>query len=209
MVKVVGALRSVMQKGELEGRILLDTIANPKGLYGLGPEAYLTGELLIYDGRSYVSRVQPDSSIKVERTYRVSAPFFVYTNVQEWHSSDLPNEVQTIEDLAEHLDKMTSEKEEAFPFRLSGTARRAAFHIQNLPEGTKVGSPEEAHQGQVDYELIGEEVEILGFFSKTHQGIFTHHDSYLHMHVITKDERKMGHLDALEVGTMRLLLPVN
>ena len=39
-----------MWKGELSGTINLDTISNKKGLYGLGPESYLTGELLINNG---------------------------------------------------------------------------------------------------------------------------------------------------------------
>lgn len=42
-VEVVGTLKNVMQKGELQGRLDLDTIANRDGLYGLGPEAFLTG----------------------------------------------------------------------------------------------------------------------------------------------------------------------
>lgn len=206
-VHIVGALRNVMQKGELQGRIQLDTIANRRGLYGLGPEAFLSGELLIYDGRSYVSRVQADSSIQIDQSYHVSAPFFVYTNVEKWKRIHLPSELRTIKDLEQHLEEITSEYQEAFPFRLSGTASSAAFHIQNLPEGTAVRSPQEAHQGQVNYELIEKEVEILGFFSKVHQGIFTHHDSHVHMHMITRDGTQMGHLDTLELGTMQLLLP--
>ena len=206
-VHVVGALKNVMQKGELQGRILLDTITNRKGLYGLGPEAYLTGELLIYNGESYVSRVQPDSSIRVDLTFEASAPFLVYANVDAWKEVDLPFEVGSMQELQQHLEKYASVKEKAFPYRLSGTVKSAVFHIQNLPEGTTVSSPEEAHQGQVNYEIRDEEVRILGFFSKQHQGIFTHHDSYLHMHLISTDEGKMGHLDRLEIGSMKLYLP--
>ena len=69
-----------------------------------------------------------------------------------------------------------------------------------------MNSPQEAHQGQVNYELNDEDVAILGFFSTAHQGIFTHHDSYVHMHLITKDASKMGHLDELEIGQMKLFL---
>ena len=81
------------------------------------------------------------------------------------------------------------------------------IHVQNLPEGTKVSSPEEAHQGQTNFTLKNEQVEIVGFFSTEHQGIFTHHDSYLHMHLLTTDESKMGHLDQVESTEMKLYLP--
>ena len=207
-VHVIGALKNVMQNGELQARIHLDTLADRKGLYGLGPEAYLSGELLLIDGISYVSRVQPDSSIGVDKSFNVSAPFFVYTYVDNWAAVDLPSEVTSISELEEHLLQVNSESESTFAFMLSGKARRAVFHIQNLPEGTLVNSPQEAHQGQVNYELIDEDVAILGFFSTAHQGVFTHRDSYVHMHLITKDAGKMGHLDELEIERMKLFFPV-
>jgi acetolactate decarboxylase len=70
-----------------------------------------------------------------------------------------------------------------------------------------VSSPEDAHKGQTNYNLKNEEVVIIGFFSTEHKGVFTHHDSFLHLHLITKDERKMGHLDMAEFNEMELYLP--
>ena len=71
-----------------------------------------------------------------------------------------------------------------------------------------MSSPKEAHQGQVDYKLNEEHVDIVGFFSTQHKGIFTHHDSYLHLHLITRDRTKMGHLDDVEFDEMKLYLPI-
>ena len=91
-INIVGAMKNVMWKGELSGSINLDTISNKKGLYGLGPKSYLTGELLINDGQSYVSRVTSDSTMAVQKTFSVSAPFFVYTNATKWsHNSSIIN----------------------------------------------------------------------------------------------------------------------
>lgn len=42
-VQVVGAMRNVMWKGELQGTIALDTIENKEHLYGLGPVEFLAG----------------------------------------------------------------------------------------------------------------------------------------------------------------------
>lgn len=77
--------------------------------------------------------------------------------------------------------------------------------------GTPVSSPAEAHQGQVNYQLNDEMSEILGFFSTSHKAVFTHHDTFLHMHLITKDRKKMGHLDEVlfSPGSVRLFLPVS
>jgi len=208
-VQVVGAMKNVMKKGELAGTINLDTIKNKNGLYGLGPVEYLTGELLIIDGKSYVSKVLTDSTMVVEETYQVKAPFLVYVNQANWNAEKLPSSIKTIKQLEEFIDKKTSNFKRPFVFKLKGEVSNAEIHIQNLPQGTKVSSPEEAHQGQENYTLKNSEVEIVGFFSIEHKGIFTHHDSNVHMHLITTDRKKMGHLDKVNFGNgnMKLYLP--
>ena len=221
-INIVGAMKNVMWKGELGGSIRLDTISNKKGLYGLGPERYLTGELLINNGQSYVSKVTSDSTMTVEsdvtfetsdstviveKTFDVSAPFLVYANVTEWNEIELASNIKSIKDIEKLVDEKTTEFKRPFAFKLTGKISKAIIHIQNLPQGTKVSSPKEAHQGQTNYKLKDEEATIIGFFSTEHKGVFTHHDSNIHLHLITKDESKMGHLDELEIENMKLYLP--
>ena len=151
----------------------------------------MRGELLIKDGKSYVSKVSSDSSMTVEKTFKAAAPFFVYTNISQWSQIQLPKELKTIQDLEQFIDEQTADFKRPFAFKLKGDIDSAIIHVQNLPKGIKVSSPQEAHQGQTNYELENEQVEIVGFFSTEHQGIFTHHDSYLYLHPITRDEQKM------------------
>ncbi|MBT3175081.1 MAG: alpha-acetolactate decarboxylase [Lentimicrobiaceae bacterium] len=208
-IKIIGAMKNVMWKGELAGTINLDTIKDKKGLYGIGPVEYLTGELLIIDGKSYVSTVTTDTTMVVEETYQVKAPFLVYANQTDWNIEDLPSNIKTIKELEEFIDKKALDFNRPFVFKLKGQIDSAKIHIQNLPKGTKVSSPEEAHQGQINYALGNSEVEIVGFFSTEHKGVFTHHDSNVHMHLITTDRRKMGHLDKVLFGSgdIKLYLP--
>ncbi len=207
-IVITGAMKNVMWKGQLAGIIDIDTIVSKKGLYGIGPLSYLKGEVLVADGKCYVSRVISGSEMRVELTNEASAPFFVHAHVNEWHEMELPMHIKTINDLETHIDLLTKEYKRPFAFKISGSVHHASIHTQNLPDGSKVSSPEEAHQGQTDYELKDEKVEIIGFFSTEHQGIFTHHDSYLHMHLITDDREQMGHLDEVEFNKMKLYLPV-
>jgi len=207
-VSIVSAMKKVMWSGELQGKILLDTISNKNGLQGIGPESYLTGELLIIDGKSYVSKVTSDSTMIVEETFKTSAPFFVYTHVNEWKTINIPDDVKNMKDLEEFVDEKTKAAKRPFAFKVSGLVKKATIHIQNLPVGTKISSPEEAHQGQVNYSLQNEEVEILGFFSTEHKTVFTHHDTFMHLHLITKDRKKMGHLDSAVFDKISLYLPI-
>ncbi|MFM1893580.1 MAG: hypothetical protein RIQ90_746 [Bacteroidota bacterium] len=208
-IKIVGQMKDVMWKGQLFGNINLDTIADKTNLYGLGPVEYLSGEILIIDGKSYKSTVTSDTTMKVEETYNIKAPFFGYANISKWTEQTLPDSIQTIQQLETYLDKVTNNSPRPFMFKLSGTVEQATIHIVNLPKGSKVSSPDEAHKGQKKYELENEQAEIIGFFSTEHKAIFTHHDTYLHMHLITTDRQKMGHLDEVlfKKGTMKLFLP--
>lgn len=196
-VKVSGAMSNVMKKGQLQGTILLDTIQNKKNLYGLGPKEYLKGELLVIDGKSYVSSVKNDGSIGIEETFDVKAPFFVYTNTENWKEYTLPKKIRTIKQLEEYIDSKTKKSNRPFAFKLEGTFTKINFHIQNLPEGTIVKSPKDAHQGQGKYERENVDGTIVGFFSTEHQTVFTHHDTYIHIHFINSKRTEMGHIDDL------------
>jgi acetolactate decarboxylase len=208
-VKVVGAMKNVMRKGQLFGTIALDTIANRQHLYGLGPVEFLTGELLIVDGKAYQSSVISEKEMKVEENFKVKAPFFVYATINDWKEQILPNSVKSLIKLENYLDILTKDTNQPFAFRLSGIVKSANIHIVNLPAGTKVSSPEDAHQGQTNYQLTNKEVEIIGFFSKQHQAIFTHHDTFIHTHLITKDKSMMGHLEEVDFDAknMKIYLP--
>jgi acetolactate decarboxylase len=180
---------------------------SPKdGLYGLGPLSYMRGEILINNGHSYVSFIDKDSSLKVIETDTVSAPFFVYGNNLNWTNQKLPERVTDIASLEKFI-KGNIKTDHPFVFKISGRISAAKIHVQNLPKGTKVSSPKEAHTGQRSFELREESVEIIGFYSQHHHGIFTHHDTNLHMHLISADKSKMGHLDALTMRNMTLSIP--
>jgi acetolactate decarboxylase len=208
-VKIVGQMKDVMLKGQLYGNINIDTITIKKNLYGLGPVEYLAGEILIIDGKSYKSTVVSETTMKVEETYDIKAPFFGYANIDKWSEHILPDNVQTIQQLEQYLYKITESSTPPIMFKLSGTVEQAIIHVVNLPKGSKVSSPHEAHKGQVNYTINNKQADIIGFFSTEHKSIFTHHDTYLHMHLITKDRKEMGHLDdvILKPGTIKIYFP--
>lgn len=53
-VQIAGAMSNVMKKGLLDGTICLDTIPDKTGLYGLGPKAFLKGEILVVKAREFI-----------------------------------------------------------------------------------------------------------------------------------------------------------
>ena len=210
-VHITGEMRNVMWKGKLEGNIYLDTISNKSNVVGLGPLEYLGGEIIVIDGKSYKSIVISDSRMEVVETFNIKAPFFAYANISNWSEELLDVDIQTMQQFESFLDNKLSGSSQPFMFKLAGFVKEATIHVVNLPVGAKVSSPNDAHKGQVKYQMENQEAEIVGFFSKEHKGIFTHHDTYLHLHLMTKDKQMMGHLDELSIekGKMRLFLCQN
>ncbi|WP_241498970.1 acetolactate decarboxylase [Rufibacter ruber] len=208
-VKLVGAMRNVMMKGQLRATVDLDTLSSKTHLFGLGPMENLAGEILVLDGTAYKATVQPDNSMKVEETFQLKAPFFGYATVEKWVEQKLPAKVQTLPQLEDYLTQRAANVKEPFFFKLEGMAEHATIHVVNLPAGTVVRSPKDAHQGQVDYAVANVPVQVLGFYSTAHKTIFTHHDTNLHLHLITADKQKMGHVDGLKLkkGAIKLYLP--
>lgn len=208
-VKIVGEIKNVMRKGQLQASISLDTISDKSHLYGLGPVEYLKGEIMVFEGKSYKSTVVSDSTMLVEETFAIKAPFFGYANVPNWTEQSLPENIQTLEELEVYLNETTQSATRPFMFKLKGTIEFASIHIVNLPDGIEVKSHHDAHQGMINYEVNNEDCDIVGFFSTEHQTILTHHDTYLHLHLMTSDKSKMGHLDDIKFkkGAIKLYLP--
>jgi acetolactate decarboxylase len=209
-VKIAGSMREAMWQGKLGAVIDLDTIADNRDLNGVGPVEFLTGEILIIDGKAFKSSVTSDTSMHVEQTFKIKAPFFVYATVNQWQEVIIPDSVHTIAQLERYLNNISKTMKQPFAFKLSGVVKEATFHVVNLSPGTEVRSPKQSHAGKRNFRLQNEEVQIIGFFSTEHQGVFTHHDSFIHMHLITTDLQKMGHVDQLyiEKDNVNLYLPI-
>ena len=193
-VKSVSAMKNVMWKGELDAKIKLDTLQPKKGLYGIGPLEKLSGEITIINGQTYVSKINVDKQIEVEINSNVGAPFFVYANTYEFKEIKIPDSITNLTQLNDFLIK-EHDRNQAYVFKLEGDIESGKIHVQNLPPNTQVSSPKEAHQGQVDFEIGEAAVEMLGFYSNSAQGIYTHHDTNIHVHLISQDKSMMGHCD--------------
>ena len=198
-VQVSGAMRNVMMSGDLQSTIYLDTLPDKINLYGVGPADSLSGEILVVGGKSYVSRLVNDTSMRVEETFQVGAPFFVYAHINDWQEAGFPDSVRTLAQLESYLNESAGDTAQPFVFRLLGQVKKASIHVVNLPKGTIVRSREDAHLGKRTFLLRNEDVQIIGFYSQKHMGIFTHHDSNIHMHLITNDRKWMGHIDGLDL----------
>lgn len=205
-VHIVGAMKNVMRKGELFATIDLDSLSNKTHLYGMGPVEYLIGEITVVNGRSFKSTIQSNGEMKLEETFDVKAPFFGFARIDSWKEIELPDSIHSIAQLESFLNETTQERTRSYFFKLKGNVSNAKIHVVNLPKGSKVSSPDDAHVGQAVFSIKDKDAEIIGFFSTEHQTIFTHHSTFLHMHLITDDLLQMGHVDELKIDSNKIML---
>lgn len=184
-----------MQKGHLEGKVLLDSLPK-ENLYGIGPVAFLAGEIMIMDGKCYVAKVV-DGKIEVAEDYVIEAPFFGFAQIPAWKPLENIVKIDNLLGLENFLNSAEISNNPYF-FKVEAEVMDARIHVMELPLGESFSSPKEAHQkGKNYFELENKKVALLGFYSTQHHAVFTHHNTNIHVHLITDDKKMMGHLDVI------------
>jgi len=89
--------------------------------------------------------------------------------------------------------------QQPIPFLLKGRVPLIEFHVLNRL-GDEAHDPEKHKRIQVTFHLTNKEMTIVGFFSRSHRGIFTPMDSSIHMHFQSLDNSSSGHIQTLEIG---------
>ncbi|WKZ66253.1 MAG: acetolactate decarboxylase [Flavobacteriales bacterium] len=192
-VIATGALKRTMWDGQCSGLIAMDTLGLP-GVYGMGPLEHMRGEITLVDGRCHVARVDGDSLV-VQVDSTVKAPFFVHARVARWEDVKLPREVADDRHLDAYLDQRSGD--EPFFFRLAGRFDAVDLHVWDLPADSSFRGPAEGARYKRQFSFKDIEGEVLAVFSRHHRTVFTHHDSFIHLHFLGTDGRTMGHVDGL------------
>ena len=209
-VHTAGALHQIMQEGNIDAQIDLDSLSNKPNLFGLGAAEKLKGEFLIWNGKAFLTTVA-GSGLATYTGFRKKASLLVYAQVAKWDSIPLPQEVSniaTIEPfLLEKATKAGIDISKPFPFLLKGQPNTVSWHVIDWDEEDPVHTHAKHQKAGMKSGWKNTPTEILGFYSPQ-AGIFTHKDSHLHLHTTTLDRRLVAHLDDAEgIDGMLLFLP--
>jgi acetolactate decarboxylase len=200
-VRWVGAQRDVLG-GDVEGKLSLRTIAHRPHLYGLGPRAGVSGEITIFDGVPSVATVV-DGQVSVVASFDHDACFLVWAEVAAWIETRQPDAIHG--ELALERAVLGAAQAASFDplqplvFLVRAPAADVTFHVLAKRDGLP-HTPALHERAKVRFAVTGQAVEILGFCSSEHHGIFTPRDSNLHMHLRTADGRMSGHVESLSVA---------
>lgn len=194
-----GAQKAVLD-GDIRGHVDLEPLAELSSLYGLGPLEKAGGEVTILDSKPFVARVQEDGSLDVENSFSNRACFLVYSQVPSWQRISLPEDIIDEKTLERELPALAEQygidPEVPFPFLLKGQPDRVVFHVLNKTDH-ETHSPELHEKAKAKYTIEDTGIEIIGFYSRSHKGIFTPGHSSIHLHLKSEDDSLSGHVDAL------------
>jgi len=200
-VRWIGAQRDVLG-GDLRGHGELGALSTVSHLYALGPLEELRGEVSIFDSAPSIARIEQGRVVTAAH-WSVRACFLVWAEVPEWSErtpDPVPADLDGIERAAVTLaGEAGLDPSRPLPFRIRGTAVEATFHVldkrDDLPH-----NPERHEEAKVRRILKHTPVELIGFYSRQHRGIFTPQESNVHVHLRTEDGQISGHLETIRLA---------
>lgn len=196
-----GSLKEVMREGNLKSSINLSHL-DRKSLFAVGPLNRLSGEVTVVDGECYISKVH-EAKIKISKSCDVEAPFLVWSNPHGFEKITKTIKVKDLNELNSKIDGFLLAGgviEDAVTLKIKGLFKNVRFHILDLSSDfSGMMNHQNHHKIQKGFVLESSKpLELVGFFSRKHQGIFVHHGEMLHLHFIDSETGNSGHIDDFE-----------
>lgn len=209
-VRAVSAMKPVMMGQDLSAHVKLDTLTKMPHLFAVCPLNRLQGEVTIINGKIFKSTVDNNGKIRTDNTFEGTAPFMVYTQVEDWVSFPVKSAISSEEELQDLIEKIAKENgyntQLAFPFMIKGLFDTVNFHIISKPLKEKKHNHELHSKAKKHYTESNIQGSLLGFFSKHHEGVFTHKGSFTHVHFLDEKESMTGHLEDILIKEREIVI---
>jgi len=222
LVEYGGSQKTIFATGKAERVVPVGTIAAGADSFGVGAVAGLDGEITVFNGKPYVTKVR-GAGYTLDHDREHAATFAVWARVPRWREEPIPAEVKGYLDLQKFVKVRAAaagiDVTKPFPFRLTGTPAEAKWHINvDLTEGKPINNDLFA-KSKANYVARNEPMDIIGFYSENHPGVFI--SAYapaikkesglmnsIHIHLVSRDGKSAGHIDDLTLAPgMTLRLP--
>jgi len=222
LVEYVGAQKEIFKTGKATSVVSLEDLAGKKGLYAMGPVDGLDGEITIFDSKPYITKVR-GNDYTVDKTFKHGAFFLVWSEQTNWSDVQVPATIKGYVELQKFVreqgQKAGIDVMKPFPFLLVGTPAEIKWHINvDRTEGKPI-TKELFLKSKEPYVTRNEPVDIVGFYSDHHAGVFLNQfspaikegsgmENMIHIHLVSKNSKAAGHIDDITFGDgMVLRLP--
>ncbi|HRH88457.1 MAG TPA: acetolactate decarboxylase [Rubrivivax sp.] len=224
LVEYHGSQKTIFDTGKAEKVVPVGAMSGAGDLHGVGAVAGLDGEITVLRGKPFVTKVRgPGDAYTMDNGTGHHATFAVWARVSAWTEQPVPAEIKSYLDLQSFVKARAAaagiDASKPFPFQLAGAPAEVKWHINVDLTGGKPIDTALFVKSKANYVARNEPMEIVGFFSEQHGGVFT--SAYvpaipansgirnaLHIHMVTRDGKAAGHIDNLTLAPgMVLRLP--
>lgn len=216
-VRWFGALHEIMAEQKTEARVRIAEASAGPHTFGVGVLAELRGEVTILDDVAWIARPSGDGTASVSsqpvRDAQDGAALLVVADVESWRELTIVDDVQWGEldtYLAAQVEAHGFAAQEPVPVVIRGPFADLRWHVLAGPAPSAADDHAAHLEGAITGRIPAASVPttLVGFFSRRHAGVFTHHDSYSHFHVVSAGDRVAAHVDGVVLRSgARLRLP--
>jgi len=205
-VTAYGALRAMMHEGAVGPVVALSALLPDSSLYAVGALAELSGEVTVLAGVAYLSYPDAEGArTEVATRTDVGAALLVASSVTQWQAVVTERPIP-FEFLDEEIGRMALsagvDSGDRLVFLVEGEVEELEWHVI---DGRQLGagpSSHEAHRAAAVKERRERAPAVLvGFYSESDQGVFTHMGSKTHIHCVVEDSLSAGHVDHVVIPT--------
>lgn len=210
-----GNFRHMMHTGETGGTIVLDTLNAPSA-WGVGATAGLRGEVVIRDGAVLVSRGDDTQARVTPPEAGEEAVILAYGTVTDWQTVDIPHDMTP--DRLSHFIELQAQSlgldlGGGFPIRVNGAFPQLVWHVvtgeapAHGAQGGHGGGHANSQSGMNRYDETGASGEVIGVYTGAAlEGIASHPDERVHLHFVSADGTRSGHVDEITIPSGAVLL---
>ncbi len=212
-VKHYGEFRRMMQTRRTNGAVNLSSVLGNKYTIALGAMAYGKGEIVSINGKTWIDN--GDDGIGKARTELSGiedAVMLVTAEVTQWQVVEIggpANLEQLTSIILRQAAKLGLDTNQPFPFGITGDFSSLDIHVINGPNPAFSGhGGKHTFFNQVKATRRNQKAQLVGFYSATNRGLYTHQDSSWHIHALIEEDAVAAHVDGLAFATkVTLYLP--
>lgn len=175
MLEYIGAQSDIFRTGKAARVVSLEDLKGLHGLYAIGPVEGLDGEITIFNSKPFITKVRGNDFV-LDTSFNHGAFFLVWSEQTKWKDVAIPNAVKGYADLQRFVkDKAQAagiDTTKPFPFLVSGTPAEIKWHINVDRTDGKPITTTLFLRSKKNFILKDEPVDIVGFYSEHHAGIF-------------------------------------
>ncbi|ANM31346.1 hypothetical protein ABI59_19845 [Acidobacteria bacterium Mor1] len=202
-LQVFGSLRGMFHQDAVGPQVVLSEHLPDSRLFGVGALSGLRGEITIVGGRLHLAHADGESvrHAVVSRSDE-SAALLVMSAVERWVpvTIDAAIPFEKLDAEIERLAREAGIEAAAFVVYAEGDLENLDWHVI---DGAKLegggGSHEDHMRAAIRRKARRTRGKLVGFFSKKHQGVFTHRGANTHFHVVVDEPLTSGHVDGVTI----------